>query len=205
MNGSQVNKIALLYRLIREWENETIEFKSTNPGRHDISEYVSALANEAFLNHKPCGWYIMGVDNKNHEIVGTQFKNQPGQISDVLTDIQTKTGAMSDVRIDEITINDKRVLIFKIAAATIGCPIYSQGHAYGRNGDHLVALTKEKEDQIRFTAGHYDWSAQLAHNSTTEDLDTRALSKAREVYIARKPHLAYEVKQWTDAEFLQRL
>ena len=205
MNGSQVNKIDLLQRLILEWENETIEFKSTNPGRHDISEYVSALANEAFLNNKPCGWYVMGVDNKSHEIVGTQFKNQPGQISDVLTDIKIKTGAMSDVRVDEITINDKRVLVFKIAAASPGCPIYSQGHAYGRNGDQLVALSKDKEDQIRFSAGHYDWSAQLAHNSSTEDLDIHALSKAREVYLSRKPHLTHEVKHWTDTEFLQRL
>lgn len=205
MNGSQVNKIDLLQRLILEWENETIEFKSTNPGRQDISEYVSALANEAFLNNKPCGWYVMGVDNKSHEIVGTQFKNQPGQISDVLTDIKMKTGAMSDVRVDEIIHSDKRVLIFKIAAASPGCPIYSQGHAYGRNGDQLVALSKDKEDQIRFSAGHYDWSAQLAHNSSTEDLDIHALSKAREVYLSRKPHLTHEVKHWTDTEFLQRL
>ena len=71
MNGSQVNKIDLLQRLILEWENETIEFKSTNPGRHDISEYVSALANEAFLNNKQCGWYKLAPFFRH---LGSQFK-----------------------------------------------------------------------------------------------------------------------------------
>ena len=49
----QESKIELLYDLIREWEKETVEFKGTNPGSHDVSEYVSTLANEAFLSNFP--------------------------------------------------------------------------------------------------------------------------------------------------------
>ncbi|MBQ4635158.1 MAG: putative DNA binding domain-containing protein [Akkermansia sp.] len=102
MNSSPENKINQLHKLINEWEQETIEFKGTGPGGHNISDYISALANEAFLNNKSHGWYIIGVDNKTRKIVGTQYKNQQGQLSEVQTDIQRKTGYASDVRIDEV-------------------------------------------------------------------------------------------------------
>ena len=205
MNQFLNDKIRLLHNLIAGWEQETVEFKGSGPGGHDISEYVSALANEAFLNHKQYGWYIIGVDNKNHEIIGTKYKNQPGQLSDLKTDILRKTGYISDVYISELSFNDKRVLIFRIAAAKAGAPIYSMGHAYGRNGDQLVALSKEKEDKIRFVAGHFDWSAQIAANADITDLDSTALTKAREVYLARKPHLSHEINRWSDEEFLHRI
>ncbi|MBR3695915.1 MAG: putative DNA binding domain-containing protein [Akkermansia sp.] len=205
MNSSPENKINQLHKLINEWEQETIEFKGTGPGGHNISDYISALANEAFLNNKSHGWYIIGVDNKTRKIVGTQYKNQQGQLSEVQTDIQRKTGYTSDVRIDEVIVDNKRILIFKITAAKAGCPIYSMGHAFGRNGDQIVALSKEKEDRIRFSAGHYDWSAQIANDATTSDIDTDALTKAKEIYITRKPHLRHEIQQWTCEEFLQRL
>ena len=52
MNQFLNDKIRLLHNLIAGWEQETVEFKGSGPGGHDISEYVSALANEAFLNHK---------------------------------------------------------------------------------------------------------------------------------------------------------
>lgn len=199
------NLTDILYTLIENWEDETIEFKGSAPGGHDVSRYVSALANEAFLHKQRCGWYIIGVDNKERTIVGTQYKNRAGELKELEADIYRKTGFEANPTFHELSVGGKRVLMLQVNAATPGHPVRSQGHAYGRSGDQLVALSKDKEDAIRFASGIFDWSAQIAWDADDSDLDPQAIRRARELYVAKNAHLKDDILQWSDEDFLQRL
>lgn len=194
-----------LHKLIAQWECETIEFKSTQPGGHDVSQYVAALACAAFLSGHQYGWYIIGVDNKTHAIVGTGYKSKEGELASLILDIRQKTGGVATVDTCVMDDDGRRVLVFRIAAAKPGIPVYSMGHAYGREGDHLCALPQEQLDKIRFASGHYDWSARIVEDANTDDLDEHALQVARRLYSNRKPHLEQQISQWKDMEFIERL
>lgn len=194
-----------LHKLIAQWECETVEFKGPRPGGHDVSQYVSALACEAFLASREYGWFVVGVDNKTHEIIGTDYKSKEGELDSLMLEIRQKTGYAATVNAHVLEASGKRVLIFRIAAAILGAPVYSMGHAYGREGEHLCALSQEQLDKIRFASGHYDWSARIVEEADSDDLDEHALQVARCLYTNRKPHLEQQIRQWNDMEFLDRL
>ncbi len=70
-----------LERLILElikYPEETpwFEFKHNNWRPDMIGEDISALANSAALYEKPFAYMLWGIDNKTHEIVGTDFNLQ---------------------------------------------------------------------------------------------------------------------------------
>lgn len=194
-----------LRKLINEWESETVEFKKTQPGGHDISEYVSALANEAYLAGREYGWYVIGVDDKTHQATGTGYKSKEGELEALVRDITQKTGYAADCTPHEMDMDGHRILVFRIAAAKAGMPVYSQGHAFGRMGENICALPKYKEDRIRFASGQFDWSAQIAEQGGPEDLDVHALQAAKRLYATRKPHLEQEINGWSEMDFLERL
>ena len=70
---SNESNLALLESLIRNWEDETIEFKeaSNDFDTDKIGRYVSALSNEANLSDEPSAWLVFGVRNKTRKVVGT--------------------------------------------------------------------------------------------------------------------------------------
>ena len=58
-------------------ELEWFEFKEgrTNFDPEKLGEYFSALSNEANLKGQPCGWLILGVEDRPpRRIVGTSYK-----------------------------------------------------------------------------------------------------------------------------------
>lgn len=68
--------ITSLHSLIREWENECVEFKEANDNfpTSDIGKYFSALANEANLRNRSSAWLVFGVNNKTRETIGTTYR-----------------------------------------------------------------------------------------------------------------------------------
>ncbi|MFR0691636.1 ATP-binding protein [Enterobacterales bacterium AE_CKDN230030158-1A_HGKHYDSX7] len=54
-------------------ETPWLEFKRNNSDPQEIGEYISALSNSATLEGKSRAYLIWGVDDSNHEIVGTTF------------------------------------------------------------------------------------------------------------------------------------
>lgn len=66
-----------LYELINElikYPKETpwLEYKHNNYDPDMIGEDISALANAAALYERSCAYMIWGIDDKKHEIVGTE-------------------------------------------------------------------------------------------------------------------------------------
>ena len=66
---SNESNLVLLESLIRNWEDETIEFKeaSNDFDTDKIGRYVSALSNEANLSDEPSAWLVFGVRNKTRK------------------------------------------------------------------------------------------------------------------------------------------
>ncbi|MBF0476425.1 MAG: putative DNA binding domain-containing protein, partial [Deltaproteobacteria bacterium] len=54
-------------------ETEWVEFKVSRAEPEEIGEYLSALSNSAVLAGKAFGYMVWGIDNDNHEIIGTEF------------------------------------------------------------------------------------------------------------------------------------
>ena len=69
---------AYLKSLVRELakmpdETEWVEFKCGNKDPDRIAKYISGLSNAALLEDKPKAYIVWGVDDKTHEVVGTDF------------------------------------------------------------------------------------------------------------------------------------
>ncbi len=65
----------LLNRLVAlPTESEWLEFKHNFHSNEEIGERISALSNSAALLNLPYGYLVFGVEDGNHNIVGTSFK-----------------------------------------------------------------------------------------------------------------------------------
>ena len=200
---------ALLNRLLQEWENEVIEFKRAEKeySTDKIGKYFSALANEANLRELERAWLIFGVDNKNRSVVGSDYRRNPDHLQKTKMQISENTGPRSTFRyIHEYFHENGRVIFFEIPASPQGLPIAWQGHYYARAGESLASLGLDKLDKIRQQTLATDWSAQLVSEATINDLDEKALSKARESYAKKYSNRFSEdeVMQWPLVTFLDR-
>jgi ATP-dependent DNA helicase RecG len=85
---------SLLDKLLQiPFETEWFEFKRTmeDTGTAKLGEYFSALSNEANLKNQPYGWLIFGIDDKTHEIIGTNYRNRDKKkLDDIKQDIANK-------------------------------------------------------------------------------------------------------------------
>jgi ATP-dependent DNA helicase RecG len=108
--------------------------------------------------------------------------------------------------IHELQHVDGRVVLFEIPSAPRGIPIAWKGHYYARAGESLTSLGLDKQDEIRGQTLAQDWTAQVVPAATLSDLDTAALTRARDSYARKyanrlKPD---EVANWPLGTFLDR-
>lgn len=187
-------------------EKETIEFKEAKEtfDFNNLGKYFSALSNEANLHGVRCGWLVFGVHDKTRKVVGTIYRNDQKKLLSLKHEIAQKTtGNLTFSNIFELTVEDKRVLMFEIPAAPQGLPIAYDGHYYGRNGESLVALNLQEIETIR-NQRTFDWSAQIAEGATLDSLDSEAINKARFEFGKKNPDIVDEIKQWDDTTFLNK-
>ena len=131
-------------------EEEWFEFKENWYEPHELGVYISALSNVAALQGRDCGYFICGVKNNTHEVVGTTFdvhqdvKNEPLKhylARQVTPDI--------GFRFDEIQYQGKRLVVMTIPAA-VKMPTIFDGARYIRIGSSKENLMKypEYESQL---------------------------------------------------------
>ncbi|MBI5662346.1 MAG: putative DNA binding domain-containing protein [Ignavibacterium album] len=189
-------------------ETELVEFKEA---RNDYSfeklgKYFSALSNEANLKNKNCSWLIFGV-NKNHQVVGTNYRNHRPALDSLKSEIANKTtNRITFIEIFEVNHQNGRVVLFQIPAAPPGIPIAWEGHYYGRDGEDLGALNLQEIEQIRKQANQFDWSAQIIPEASISDLDPTAILKAREKFKLKNKNESYfeDIDNWNDIAFLDK-
>jgi len=161
--------------LLNAPEGEHFEFKEAK-NRYDLSEavkYCCALSN--------CGGgsLILGVSDKRpRQVVGSQAFEQPERTVKLLMD-------KLQVRVDfDIYEHDgKRVLAFRVASRPVGLPVQTDGIVWWRDGDSLVHMPQKLLRSIYAEAGH-DFSADICHDVTINDLDNGAIKKFRKRWRA---------------------
>lgn len=199
--------IEIFNRLWEHSENEVVEFKKAEYN-FDIDElgcYFSALSNEANLRERECAWIVFGVWDKEHRIIGTNFKNGEVALNKLKQDMsQHTTDNLIFREIVHMEIEGKRVLLFKVPASPRNIVMCWKGIAYGRDGESLKPLNQAKRDAIRQQPPMPDWTAQLVPNATIDDLDELAIATARVMF--KKVHASNipgsEVDAWSVEDFL---
>lgn len=204
MNTNEL-KLTLL-ELVKNNENECVEFKEAkNDFSFDsLGKYFSALSNGANLCNKQYAWLIFGVDDKTHKFINSNYRinnlnSLKKEIAKFLND------NITFISIDEIIIDEKRVIMFKIPAA-MGIPTTWKGIAYDRNDEETLPLNQMKAEQIKSTI-NFDWSRQIIENATLNDLDVEAIKLAREQYKKKNENkiIASEIDNMSDLEFLSKV
>lgn len=188
-------------------ENEVVEFKEakTNYDFNKLGKYFSALSNEANLQNHPQAWLIFGVIDKNNVICGTQFRKDESALMSLKSEIaQHTTGNLSFIQIHVTEIQGKRVILFEVPAAPKGIPVAWKGHYYGRDHEDIGALHLNELETIRNQVVQSDWSAGICAGASLSDLDSAAISIARDKFTLKNPSLATDAKDWDTTTFLNK-
>lgn len=188
-------------------ETEWVEFKSNYGKPQEIGEYLSALSNSACLHNKEKGYLVFGIENETHKVVGTRFKPAQKKIGN--EELENWLAIQLEPRIDfviyEFQHNGRQIVLVEIDA-TANIPVKFKGTAYIRVGSYKKKLMDhtEKERKIWQKRDQSDWSAQICEDAAIDDLDKKAVLKAREQYKQKYPKLADEVDEWDDLRFLNK-
>ena len=203
----------LLERLIGNWENEVVEFKSGNKNfsTDEIGRYFSALSNEANLRGAECAWLVFGVNNKTHAAPGSEYPcdaNSLNKSGGLKSQIVEGTGGLSFAGVHVLPRGtNANVIFFQIPVAPQGMPVPWKRHYFARAGENLVALGLEKLDAIRGQGLTLDWTAQTVDGVTVDCLDPDALTLARSKFADKHSRTVSpeDVAGWTTEAFLDKL
>ena len=208
MNLSKEQLLSILTELREQpSENEVFEFKEANWGYDfiKIGRYFSALSNEANLQGQPFAWLVFGVKDKDRAIIGSKFRPNRADLDSLKGEIANKTtNRITFMEIYELDLAEGRVVMFQVPAAPQGIPIAFDGHYYGRDGQELSPLNLEEIERIRLQATWEDWSTGIIPDAKLEDLDPKAILKARENFKGKFPDMAIETDTWDDLTFLNK-
>lgn len=173
----------------------------------DVVSYVSAIAN------MEGGHLVIGVQDKTLEIIGTDLSKvmfngsqaTPESAAFKLTEQCTNLSS-EGLSIEEYVTEDthKTIWIIHIPKHLPRRPVYAHKKAWQRVKDSLVQMRPERMEAIlnELLKAEDDWSAMIIPGATIEDLDPKAIEVARENYADKHPHLAEEMKMWSDIQFL---
>lgn len=190
-------------------ETECVEFKEAKT-QYDfgkLGKYFSALSNEANLKSQDSAWLLFGIKDKPvpRPIIGTEFRKNRANLDSLKAEIANKTtNRITFTDIYEVDYPEGRVIAFQIPAAPRGIPIAWEGHYYGRDGEEIGALNLVEVETIRNQNNKIDWSAQIIPTASLDDLDPKAITKAREEYKEKNPRKVSDCDSWDDATFLNK-
>ena len=101
-----------------EDEQEWFEFKENWFQPEILGEYVSAMSNAAAFHYKKYAYFVWGVNNETHEIVGTTFNQYCDYNKEPYQNYLARNLSPSiNFMFEETIINDKRVVVLVIPAA----------------------------------------------------------------------------------------
>ena len=172
----------------------------------DVMSYVSGIAN------MEGGDLVIGVEDKTLNIIGTDLtKFNLDKNSAVLKIKENCVNISSEgLSVDEYVTSDtqKTVWVIHIPKHLPRKPVYAHKHAWQRIKDSLVLITPERESAIlneSVSEGSASkWTATVLPDATLDDLDPKAILKAREQYKEVYPSKAKEVDSWDDIKFLNK-
>ena len=121
-----MENLTKLIEELRHLPNEApwLEFKHNNFKPEIIGEDISALANSAAFSERPRSYMIWGIDDKTHEIVGTEFDQYSLKIGNEELEswLRRLLSKNAEFEFHTVEMNDMRLvvlIIFKAANQTV--------------------------------------------------------------------------------------
>lgn len=128
-----------------------LEFKNNNGDPQEIGEYLSALANSAAMEGKACAYLIWGVDDGNHDILGTTVQPATKRLGNEELEswLLRQLSPKIDFRFHTVTVDGKKVIVLEIDRA-FRHPVQFAGVPYIRIGSYKKKLKEfqEKEREL---------------------------------------------------------
>ena len=154
------------------------------------------------------GHLVVGVEDKTLRIVGTDTYNYDVQKARLRLIDQCTNLPSEGLHVEEFVTEDthKTVWVIHVPRHMKRQPVYAHNKAWQRLDDSLIELTDSRRNAILDEQDEVekDWSSQIIHDATIDDLDPRAVAKAREKFIELHPERETEIKAWDDATFLNK-
>jgi len=133
-------------------ENEWIEFKHNFHSCEEIGEGISALSNSACLNGQPFGYFVFGIEDDTHAIVGTDLKAKSHKKGNEELEnwLATRLNPRIDFSIYELDNEEGRHISMFVVPAAQNRPVTFLHQAYIRVGSYTRKLIdfEEKERKI---------------------------------------------------------
>ena len=132
-----------LQELLRyDYEKEWLEFKENWFEPNELGEYISALSNSAAEYGRRFAYFIWGVTDETHEIVGTKFNPDRNVKNESLSHyLARQIYPYINFRFEEMDVNGKRIVILHIPAAQ-SVPTEFNKERYIRIGSSKELLRK---------------------------------------------------------------
>ncbi len=132
-------------------EIEWVEFKENNDAPNVIGEYLSALSNAAALHEQETAYLLYGINNENHEIVGTSFHYRETRVGNEELEnwLITQSTPRIDFKFVEVDTAEGFVVLIVIPAARVQ-PTAFKGEELIRVGSYRKKLKEfpEKERKL---------------------------------------------------------
>lgn len=155
-------------------ETQWLEFKHNNCEPNMIGEDISALANSAVLADRDYAYMIWGVDDNNHQLIGTsvRLKQEKKGNQEIENWLRFLLSDNADFEFLSADIDGTHVEILKISKA-VGRPVKFQKIDYIRSGTYtkklseFPALETRLWDKLR--QEHFE-DMYAANNLTTQEI-----------------------------------
>ena len=189
-------------------ENEWVEFKSGNATTNErFGMYISAISNAACIHNNPFGYLVFGIDDDTHAVEGTKFRFQKRKEGNSELEIWIRRLLSPSIKFEFLPCDYEGhyLEVFKIPAA-VGEPTYFKNTPYIRFGSSLTELKKYPQYIKVIYNSQEDWSAKVVESATIKDLDSEAISLAREKFkekMVGKPFFD-DIDRWSDETFLDK-
>lgn len=131
-------------------EEQWLEFKHNNYNPEMIGEDISALANGAALKEKSYAYMIWGVDDKTHEIIGTDYSLQTLKKGEQELEnwLRSLLSPHADFNSYSIKMNNKNICVLIISCAA-NQPIKFGKASYIRIGSYTKKLNDYPEVEAK--------------------------------------------------------
>jgi len=211
---NEIELIELLEQLLKEQEEQTwLEFK-TNVAEQGasvtpvgIGEYISALSNGACINNKDYGFLVLGVEDKTHNVVGTNLKPSEYKIGNQDFELWLRTLLYPKISFEilELVFKNKSIVIFRIPAAKSE-PVNFQKKPFIRINSQKTDLRNYPDYVRQIYNSQDDWSAKIVETASILDLDEEALIVARKKFKDRNVNETFynDIDNWDASTFLDK-
>lgn len=189
-------------------ENEWVEFKTgTATTNEKTGQYISAISNAACLAHQAFGYFVFGVVDDTHEVVGTtyKFKNRKEENQELELWIRRLLHPSVNFQHFNCQYGVFYLEVFKIPAA-IGEPTHFKKIPYIRFDSSLTDLRNYPHHIKEIYNSQEDWSAKIIEKATINDLDLDAVRYAKEKFKEKQVGKPFynEIDNWDTPLFLDK-